>query len=280
MSLFAGTAEHYERGRLPYAPGLDEVVAQLHPGDVGCGRLLDVGCGPGTLSFRLHHLFAEVVGIDPDPGMIDEARRQATESEILDVEFVEARAEELPLGLGTFTVAVFGQSFHWMDRHRVATTVYGMLRPGGVFILVSDRKNAPPTDTSGLADPAPPYDRIHELVRAHLGPVRRAGRGVLLNGTPDGEAAVMAQIGFEDPERIVIPAGQILVRTADGGRRTTLSPGSIPAQTRLPRCSARVSPRSTSSCGRCSTTPHPRAGSPSPSRTARSSSGAGREPAS
>lgn len=215
VTLFAGTAEHYERGRLPYASGLDEVVAQLHPGDVGCGRLLDVGCGPGTLSFRLRHLFTEVVGIDPDPGMIHEARRQATESEILDVEFVEARAEELPLGLGTFTVAVFGQSFHWMDRDRVATTVYGMLRSGGLFILVSDRKNAPPPDTAGRADPAPPYDRINALVRAHLGPVRRAGRGVLLNGTPDDEAAVLAQIGFEDPERIVIPAGQILLRTPD-----------------------------------------------------------------
>lgn len=64
-----------------------------------------------------------------------------------------------------------------------------------------------------MAGPLPPYDRINELVRAHLGPVRRAGHGVLPNGTPDGEAAVMARTGFEDPERIVVPAGQIILRT-------------------------------------------------------------------
>ena len=215
VTLFAGTAEHYERGRLPYAPGLDEAVARLHPGHVGSGRLLDVGCGPGTLTFLLRYLFAEVVGIDPDPGMIHEARRRATEAGVTGVEFVQARAEDLPLGLGTFTVAAFGQSFHWMDRHRVANAVYGMLPPGGLFIQVSDRKDAPPPDTSGQADPVPPYDRIHELVRAHLGPVRRAGRGVLPNGTPGGEAAVLARTGFGEPERIVIPAGQIVLRTPD-----------------------------------------------------------------
>jgi len=131
------------------------------------------------------------------------------------VDFVRARAEDLPLDLGTFTVAVFGQSFHWMDRDLVATTVRDMLRPGGLFIQVSDRKDAPPPDRSDLTDPAPPYDRIGELVRTHLGPMRRAGRGVLPNGTPGGEAAVMERTGFVAPERIVIPAGQVLSRTPD-----------------------------------------------------------------
>ncbi len=36
------------------------------------------------------------------------------------IEFVQLRAEELPAGLGIFDVASFAQSFHWMDRMRVA----------------------------------------------------------------------------------------------------------------------------------------------------------------
>ncbi|HLH59561.1 MAG TPA: hypothetical protein VKV33_10470, partial [Streptosporangiaceae bacterium] len=46
-SLFAGTARYYEQGRLPYAPGLADVFARSLALD-GRGRLLDVGCGPGT----------------------------------------------------------------------------------------------------------------------------------------------------------------------------------------------------------------------------------------
>lgn len=35
-----------------------------------------MGCGPGTLALGLAHLFSEVVGVDPDPGMIAEAARE------------------------------------------------------------------------------------------------------------------------------------------------------------------------------------------------------------
>jgi hypothetical protein len=33
---------------------------------------------------------------------------------------------------------MFGQSFHWMDRDRVAAAVHGMLPPDGLFIQVDD----------------------------------------------------------------------------------------------------------------------------------------------
>jgi hypothetical protein len=55
-SLFAGAAEYYEQGRLPYAPGLADVLARSLTLD-GQGRLLDVGCGPGTVALRLEPLF-------------------------------------------------------------------------------------------------------------------------------------------------------------------------------------------------------------------------------
>jgi SAM-dependent methyltransferase len=213
-SLFAGAAGHYDRGRLPYAPGLPGAVAALLPPGQD-GRLLDVGCGPGTLSLLLAPVFGQVTGLDPDPGMIAEARRRAAAAGAASIDFVQARAEDLPLGLGRFDAAVFGQSFHWMHRDQVAAAVRGMLPPGGLFLHVADARTAPPRGYSGRGDPPPPVARIQALVSAHLGPVRRAGQGLLPAGTPDGEADVLARNGFAGLEEITVPAGQLVRRDAD-----------------------------------------------------------------
>ncbi|MDT0319160.1 class I SAM-dependent methyltransferase [Streptomyces millisiae] len=213
-TLFAGTAPYYRRGRLPYAPGLAGALAGALRLD-GRGRLLDVGCGPGTVALGLAHLFAEIVGVDPDGGMLAEAEREATEVGVADrSRWVRARAEELPAGLGTFTVAVFAQSFHWMDRDLVAATVRELLGPGGALVHVSDLKSET-RSSEGLPHPAVPQAAVDELVRRYLGPVRRAGRGVLTHGTPGGEAEVFRRAGFHGPDRHVVPGGQALERTVD-----------------------------------------------------------------
>lgn len=213
-TLFAGAAPYYDRGRLPYAPTLVTVLADVLGLD-GTGRLLDVGCGPGTLSVPLAPLFGEVVGVDPDSGMLDEAaRRAAAVGGAAKSRWVRTRAEDLPADLGTFTVAVFAQSFHWMDRDLVAATVRGMLRPGGALVHVSDLKGEQ-SGIEGLPHPGVPYGAVGELVKRYLGPVRRAGRGVLPDGTPGGEAAVIARAGYLGPERHVVPGGQVLERSED-----------------------------------------------------------------
>ncbi len=75
-TLFRGSATYYEQGRLPYAPGYATVLAD-GLGQDGQGRLLDVGCGPGTVALAMAPYFAEVVGVDPDPDMLIQARRSA-----------------------------------------------------------------------------------------------------------------------------------------------------------------------------------------------------------
>ncbi|WP_326611621.1 class I SAM-dependent methyltransferase [Streptomyces scopuliridis] len=213
-TLFLGSAPYYRRGRLPYAPGLAELLAEVLKLD-GRGRLLDVGCGPGILALGLAHLFGEVVGLDPDGGMIAEAGQLADEAGVArKTRWVRARAEELPAGLGTFTVATFGQSFHWMDRDLVAATVRDMLRPAGALVHIADLKTETLT-VDGLPYPGVPYAAIGDLVGRYLGPVRRAGRGVLLYGTPSGEADVLGRAGFSGPERYVVPGGQALERSCD-----------------------------------------------------------------
>lgn len=219
-TLFKGSAAYYERGRLPYAPGLAQTSATALGLD-GQGRLLDVGCGPGIVTLTMAQFFTEVVGVDPDKDMLAEAGRSAKHRGVTNARWVAARAEDLPAGLGEFRVVLFAQSFHWTDRDHVAATMLEMLEPGGAFVHVSDHKDAP----AELLPPplvAPPYERIRDVVSQYLGPVRRAGQGSLsgaaphsADGTPDREDLVLARAGFEDFERHVVPAGQVVNRSAD-----------------------------------------------------------------
>lgn len=213
-SLYLGSAPYYVRGRVPYAPGLAERLADVLSLD-GRGRLLDVGCGPGVLTLLLAPLFEEAVGVDPDPGMLAEAESRASAAGIGNARWAPVRGEDLPAGLGGFRVVTFGQSFHWMERDRVAAIVLGMLESGGAFVQVSDVKEVRAAPGGHVSAPYPPYEAIGELVRRYLGPVRRAGRGVLPHGTPGDEAVVLSRAGFDGPERLRVPAGKAIVRTAD-----------------------------------------------------------------
>jgi SAM-dependent methyltransferase len=213
-TLFRGSAPYYVPGRIPYAAGLPEMLAETLSLD-GHGRLIDVGCGPGVLALLLAHLFDEVIGVDPDPGMLEEAKRRAESAGVEDVRWVQLRAEELPAGLGSFRVATFGRSFHWMDRPRVAAITRDMLEPGGAFVQIATIRESGETAEGGLPYPSPPSKAIEELVGRYLGPERRAGRGLLRHGTPDNEDAVLRGAGFGEIERLWVPAGSVLVRTSD-----------------------------------------------------------------
>jgi ubiquinone/menaquinone biosynthesis C-methylase UbiE len=215
-TLYLGSAPYYVRGRPPYAPGLADALRQTLALD-GQGRLLDVGCGPGVVTLPLAHLFTEAIGLDPDPGMLAEGARRAAQAGVGNIVWVRARGENLPAGLGSFRVATFAQSFHWMDRERVAATVFEMLEPGGALVHISDLKGDEVGDRFEIELPhaLPPFDAIRELIRRYLGPVPRAGQGFLRYGSPDGEAIVLRNAGFQNPERVQIPAGGVQVRNAD-----------------------------------------------------------------
>ncbi|GAA1029168.1 class I SAM-dependent methyltransferase [Virgisporangium ochraceum] len=211
-TLFQGSAAYYERGRLPYAPGFVETLTAALGLD-GTGRLLDVGCGPGIVTLALAPLFAEAVGLDPDRDMLAEAERQAGLRGLGNTRWVAALAEDLPAGLGEFRVVVFANSFQWTDRDRVAATVRDMLTPDGAFVHLSDLKDRPADPELPL--PAVPHGEIADLVRRYLGPVRRAGQGMLVDGTPGREDLVLARAGFPTLDRHVVPAGHAVERSAD-----------------------------------------------------------------
>ncbi|UMG93161.1 methyltransferase domain-containing protein [Nocardioides sp. TF02-7] len=89
MDLFAGAAAYYDRFRSEVP---DEVV-RLLTADLGNrrGRLLDLGTGTGMVVAALAAAFDDVIAVDPDPAMLEQAK---VHPDARDVTWVRARAED------------------------------------------------------------------------------------------------------------------------------------------------------------------------------------------
>ncbi|MHB1548474.1 MAG: class I SAM-dependent methyltransferase [Acidimicrobiales bacterium] len=212
-SLFEGSASYYRRGRIPYAEGLaDSLATALDL--AGQGRLLDVGCGPGIVALRLASLFEEVVGVDPDPGMLEEARQASRLEGLTNASWVQLRAEDLPAGLGTFRVITFAQSFHWMDRAKVASAVRSMIEPDGAVVQIDPGRDGAASHPSTGPHPSVPFDEIDRLRRHYLGPDRRAGQSYR-NTSPSGEDAVFQAAGFLPEVLVPVTDRRVLDRSTD-----------------------------------------------------------------
>src|SRR3954447_2024796 len=177
-SLYAGSARYYAQGRVPYPQELvDALVAEL--GLDGTGRLLDCGSGPGSLVLLLAPWFERATALDADAEMLAEGARQAEAAGITNVEWVNLRAEELSSDLGTFRAVTLAQSFHWMDRRRVARLLRGALSINGVLVHVHATTHQGIDGDLALPHPKPPRREIDDLVKRFLGTRRRAGQATL-----------------------------------------------------------------------------------------------------
>jgi SAM-dependent methyltransferase len=207
--LYTGAAPYYTVGRVAYPPELADAIATELDLD-GTGRLLDVGCGPGSLTLLLADRFTAVVGVDADAGMLAEAERLANAAGATNVSWRQLYAEELPADLGTFRLITFAQSFHWMDRPRVAAAAHGMLTAGGACVHVHATTHRGIDTHAELPFPSPPYEALGELSRRFVGavPTRSGGPGT------SGESEVYRAAGFSDPTTITVPR-PVVTRTVD-----------------------------------------------------------------
>jgi ubiquinone/menaquinone biosynthesis C-methylase UbiE len=140
--LFRGAAEYYTRFRPPYAPeAIDHVIAAF---DLGGGdRVLDLGCGPGTLTVPFARVAGAVLAMDPDPGMLAEGRRQASAAGLANIAWREAGSRELDQVVGPFKLVLMGQSFHWMDRDQVLRDLYDRVEDGGGLAAIAPGERRP-----------------------------------------------------------------------------------------------------------------------------------------
>ncbi|MGW0734572.1 methyltransferase domain-containing protein [Streptomyces sp. NPDC002851] len=103
-------------------------------------RILDLGCGPGTITADLAARVPQgrVVGVDADPGVLERARATAAERSLDNVEFETSDALALPYEDDTFCVAHAHQVLqHLSDPVGALRELRRVVRPGG-FVAVRD----------------------------------------------------------------------------------------------------------------------------------------------
>jgi SAM-dependent methyltransferase len=132
MSLsFGSEAATYEAGRPDYPA--EAVAWMLQPAREPRRnlRVADVGAGTGKLTRVVVELGAEVIAVDPDPGMLAQLR-----SHVAAVPTFTGTAEALPLPPASVDAVVLGQAWHWVDAVAASAEAGRVLRPGGVLGLV------------------------------------------------------------------------------------------------------------------------------------------------
>ncbi len=101
-------------------------------------RVMDVGCGPGTITVGLAEVVApgRVDGFDLQPALVKRARAIASEQRVQNVSFSVANVYKLPFSARTFD-AVFANAVLMFVSNPLAalTEIRRVLRPGGVVGL-------------------------------------------------------------------------------------------------------------------------------------------------
>jgi ubiquinone/menaquinone biosynthesis C-methylase UbiE len=142
------------------------VLPSLEPGM----RLLDVGCGPGSITRGLAERVApgEVVGLDLSRDTLEDARRDAAARGLTNLTYREGSVYALPFGDGTVDVVYAHQVFqHLRERGAALREVLRVLRPGG---LVAIREVDWGTVAYWPRDP-----RLDRWIRLHLDTWSRNG---------------------------------------------------------------------------------------------------------
>lgn len=108
------------------------LIGELRPGM----SVLDVGCGPGTITADLAERVApggRVTGVDAAPGIVEQARRYAAERGLTGIGFATADVHALDFPDDTFDVVHAHQVLqHVGDPVRALREMRRVCRPGGI----------------------------------------------------------------------------------------------------------------------------------------------------
>ncbi len=156
--------------------------AALRPGD----RVLDVGCGTGTLAVLIKRLYpsVDVVGLDPDPKALGRARRKAERAGV-SVTFDRGFADALAYADATFDRVFSSMMFHHLPaeaKDGALREARRVLKPGGRLEFL---------DFAG-------HDRGAHGILAHL----FHAHGLLRDNADARILERMARAGFVEPRRV------------------------------------------------------------------------------
>jgi SAM-dependent methyltransferase len=157
--VFAECASFY-RFRAPYAADAFASI-QATFGLNRSSRVLDLGCGPGTVSIPLARAVGSVVAVDPCVEMIDEGRKA---DDCGNIQWRCLKAEDVTEEFGHFDVVTMGQSFHWMERDRVLRQVAKLIKPDGGLVVINPGRRRPQESWEPL---------VYDVIARYVAPSER-----------------------------------------------------------------------------------------------------------
>ncbi|MHB1118966.1 MAG: class I SAM-dependent methyltransferase [Bellilinea sp.] len=126
-------------------------------------RILDLGCGTGTLTIMLQRRqpAAEVVGLDGDPRVLDIAQKKADRVGVASIRWDTGLADELPYPDESFDKVITSMMLHHLtlpEKLEAFHEVHRVLKPGGSF---------------HIADFGKPHDRLMRFVASYMSHLER-----------------------------------------------------------------------------------------------------------
>jgi SAM-dependent methyltransferase len=152
---FGTAADDYARHR----PAPPAAAAEWAVGG-SQGPVIDLAAGTGNLAGHLARRTMQVMAVDIDRRML-----VALGHRLPGVARVAARGEELPFLSGSAGALVISSAWHWLDPGRAWPEIARVVRPGGVFSVISsgpDRSVAWVEDVLGRPERARPPGRTSD----------------------------------------------------------------------------------------------------------------------
>lgn len=152
-------------------------------------RILDIGCGTGSLLVQIRRLHPDVeaVGLDPDPKALARGRRKAARAAV-PVQFDQGFSDALPYPAESFDLVFSSFMFHHLrldEKAKTSQEVRRVLKPGGFLHLLDlVGQESRPHGLHGV---------LARVLHATHRPGHSHDRQIL---------ALMTEAGFVDPQEI------------------------------------------------------------------------------
>ncbi|MFE7751294.1 class I SAM-dependent methyltransferase [Streptomyces sp. NPDC057428] len=127
---FDKAAASYAANRPSYPTELFDTIEELTDCRLEGARVADVGAGTGLATRLLRARGANVIAVEPGPGMALQFRLGLPE-----VPLVIGDGNNLPLASASFDVLTYAQAWHWTDQRKSVPEARRVLRAGGALAL-------------------------------------------------------------------------------------------------------------------------------------------------
>ncbi|UFJ42574.1 class I SAM-dependent methyltransferase [Brevibacillus humidisoli] len=172
------------------------------------GDVLDIGCGPGWLTFILKDMSPEAFccGLDLSEEMVEAAQTIAQQKQYTDLRFVQGDAGQLPFPDNSFDLVTSCFSFRlWDDQIRGLQEAYRVVRPGGLVYIADISGDVPLEQREQILDAAPQSGRTFLKLAMEMGiPEAEVRELATKTGIPVWECRIGGMGGYLPTQREVL----------------------------------------------------------------------------